>query len=279
MPKKFTRIIAALLLILTLASSFTACGGKMPRLDDVRERVIYLIDSSHEINEIFFGDGLPTYPRVDSIADIPYTYSQEYETYYLYFEDSTVGRICKYSKKDSTEDRYALVVPKDEVKPELGDPIFVTDEASYFDIDYTEQKVEYIYTEEDDKYYNVVRADSKYLSVYEIREAAEKVYSEDYLEGIYQVAFEGVGGSSYGIKMARFYTEGGLLRQYNQLESYIDAHRVYDYDTLKIIRPSNDEFMNITVDTHLEGEEEILKVTLRFVKGEDGEWYLDSPTY
>ena len=113
----------------------------------------------------------------------------------------------------------------------------------------------------------------------ELDEAAEKVYSEDYLEGIYQVAFEGVGGSSYGIKMARFYTEGGLLRQYNQLESYIDAHRVYDYDTLKIIRPSNDEFMNITVDTHLEGEEEILKVTLRFVKGEDGEWYLDSPTY
>ena len=273
------KIISFILSILTLASALAACGGKMPELDEVRDRVIYLIDASHEINEIFFGEGLPTYPRVDSIADIPYTYSQEYEAYYLYFEDSTVGRICKYNKKDSTEDRYALVVPKNEVTPELGEPIFSIDEADYFNIDYVEPKVEYVYTEQDDKYYEVVRSDSKYLAVYEIKEAAEKVYTKEYLEGIYQAAFDGIGGSSYGIKMARFYTEGGLLRQYNEIESFIDAQRVYDYDTLKIIRPSNDEFMNITVDTHLEGEDEILEVTLRFVKGSDGEWYLDSPTY
>jgi len=274
--KKFIRIISAMLILLTLAS----CRGPMPRLDEVRGRIVYLIDASHEINEIFFGSGLPTYPRVDSIADIPYTYSQEYEAYYLYFDDSTVGRVCKYSKKDSTEDRYALVVPKEEaITADHGEPIFTTDEAYYFAIDYVEQKVEYVYTEEDDKHYDVVRADAKYLAEYEIKEAAEKVYSAEYLEGIYQAAFDGIGGGSYGIKMARFYTAGGLLRQYNQIESYIDARRVYDYDTLKIVRPSNDEFMNVTVDTHLEGDSEILEVTLRFVRGEDGEWYLDSPTY
>ena len=96
---------------------------------------------------------------------------------------------------------------------------------------------------------------------------------------IYQAAFEGIGGGEYGIKMPRFYTEGGLLRQYNQAKNYIKVQRVYDYSTLKIVRPSNDTYMNVTVDTHLEGETEILEVTLRFVKGTDGEWYLDSPTY
>lgn len=279
MPKKFTKIIAFALLILTVASTLAACGGPMPQLEDVRERIIYLIDASHEINEIFFGKGLPTYPRIDAISDIPYTYSQENEAYYLYFEDSTVGRVCKYNKKDENIDKYALVVPKNEVTADMGEPIYTTDEAYYFAIDYTEPTVEYVYTESDDKYYDVVRSDSKYLAVYEIKEAAEKVYSADYLEGIYQVAFEGIGGGSYGIKMARFYTEGGLLRQYNQIENRIEAQRVYDYSTLKIVRPSNDQFMNVTVDTHLEGEDEILEVTLRFIKGEDGEWYLDSPTY
>jgi len=280
MPNKFKKIISFALLILTVASTLASCGGPMPQLEDVRDRIIYLVDASHEINEIFFGEGLPTYPRIDSIADIPYTYSQENEAYYLYFEDSTVGRVCKYSKKDENIDKYALVVPKNEPIPSgYGEPVYTTDEAYYFAIDYTEPTVEYVYTESDDKYYDVVRSDSKYLAVYEIKEAAEKVYSADYLEGIYQVAFEGVGGSSYGIKMARFYTEGGLLRQYNQIENRIEAQRVYDYSTLKIVRPSNDRFMNVTVDTHLEGEEEILEVTLRFVKGEDGEWYLDSPTY
>ncbi len=279
MPKKFTKITALALLILTLTSTLLSCGGPMPQLEDVRERIVYLIDASHEINEIFFGKGLPTYPRIDAISDIPYTYSQENEAYYLYFEDSTVGRVCKYSKKDENIDKYALVVPKNEVTADMGEPIYTTEEASYFAIDYTEPVIEYVYTEDDDKYYDVVRADSKYLAVYEIKEAAEKVYSPDYLEGIYQVAFEGIGGSSYGIKLARFYTEGGLLKQYNQLESYIESKRIYDYSTLKIVRPSNDQFMNVTVDTHIDGEDEILKVTLRFIKGEDGEWYLDSPTY
>ena len=279
MPKKFTKIIAFAMVLLTLASTMLSCGGSMPQLEDVRERIVYLIDASKEINEIFFGEGLPTYPRIDSIADIPYTYSQEKEAYYLYFEDSTVGRVCKYSKKDENIDKYALVVPKNEVTSDMGEPIYTTSEASYFAIDYTEPVIEYVYTENDDKYYDVVRADSKYLAVYEIKEAAEKVYSADYLEGIYQVAFEGIGGGSYGIKMPRFYTEGGLLRQYNQIENRIEAQRVYDYSTLKIVRPSNDQFMNVTVDTHLEGEDEILEVNLRFVKGEDGEWYLDSPTY
>ena len=73
MPKKFTKITALALLILTLTSTLLSCGGPMPQLEDVRERIVYLIDASHEINEIFFGKGLPTYPRIDAISDIPYT--------------------------------------------------------------------------------------------------------------------------------------------------------------------------------------------------------------
>ena len=43
MPKKFTKIIASALLILTVVSTLASCGGPMPQLEDVRERIVYLI--------------------------------------------------------------------------------------------------------------------------------------------------------------------------------------------------------------------------------------------
>ena len=73
--------------------------------------------------------------------------------------------------------------------------------------------------------------------------------------------------------------QGGLLRQSNEIDSQLPGLRVYDFSTMKIVRPSNAKRVNISVDTHLEGETDILNVNLTFTLGEDGQWYLDSPTY
>ena len=70
-----------------------------------------------------------------------------------------------------------------------------------------------------------------------------------------------------------------LLRQYAELDERMTARRIYDFDTVKIIRPSNQTRINLRVDTHLEGEIKILNVRLTLIKAEDGKWYLDTPTY
>ena len=55
------KIICALVIFCTVILSFCACSnGSAPKLDDVKERFSYLLDNSHEINEIIWGDGLPT---------------------------------------------------------------------------------------------------------------------------------------------------------------------------------------------------------------------------
>ena len=60
------RTIVSIILLIAItvtALSFASCSGKSPKLEDVKERFIYLIENSKEINSIFFGSGLPVYER------------------------------------------------------------------------------------------------------------------------------------------------------------------------------------------------------------------------
>ena len=44
-----------------MCTAFCACSkNDPPKLEDVKERFSYLLDNSYEINEIIWGDGLPT---------------------------------------------------------------------------------------------------------------------------------------------------------------------------------------------------------------------------
>ena len=58
--KKLFCIFSAVL----LAFSLVSCGSEpAPALEDVRDEFVALIESSYEINEILFGDGIPVYKR------------------------------------------------------------------------------------------------------------------------------------------------------------------------------------------------------------------------
>lgn len=70
----------AFLLLLVFAltfgvmTGFTSCN-RAPKIEEVREELISLIEASYEINTIFFGAGLPVYDRNDVI------YSDLYNVY------------------------------------------------------------------------------------------------------------------------------------------------------------------------------------------------------
>lgn len=209
--------ILLIVVCLSLVFSLVSCANSAPDIEEIRERVEYLIEGAFEINEIFFGNGLP----IDE------------------------GGAAIYGEVDG---------------------------------------------------YNYVSDEAKYRTVIQIKEAAEKIYSDDYLEYIYDTIFQGYADPTVGIITARFIEENGELLQSSDNEPLYNGIRKYDYSTMKIVRPSNANIVNIEITAWIEGGElpetsvdfsdeynamvsgQRHTVRLTLVK-QSGEWYLDTPTY
>lgn len=183
-----------------------SCAGKAPELDSVKERFIWLIENSKEINVLFFGKGLPIYEREGMLAR------------------------------------------------ELG---------LYYDDGYSS--------------FNKVMETTRYKSTDEMKKCAEKVYSTDYLKAIYETAFDGYLTGSSSAYM-RFYETSDWLYQSIYAPDYKLSERIYDYSSIRMIEPSSDEYINITIDTYTLANRKVKTISLSFVY-ERGNWYLDSPTY
>ena len=56
------------------------------------------------------------------------------------------------------------------------------------------------------------------------------------------------------------------------------SERIYDYSGMEMVLPSNNEYINVTIDTYTLENPKVKTITLTFVY-ERGNWYLDSPTY
>lgn len=275
--KTTTLLTIALLIAIMLCSCSTA-----PTADEIQPRLRELVEASYAVNEIFFGAGLPTYPRVEKLTDRPFSYDTETGVYYLFFVDEQRGDMLMYYDKESSEYKFMLVLPAGSDSNGVDDHVTPDGRVLTPVNDYVEPEVEYVYTDEDAPSYDVVRLDSGYTSIEELKRAAQGVYTEGFMNQVYEGAFDGVGYAATGysgVRAARFIEQNMLLRQYNALESEGLGRRIYDFSTIKIIRPSNESRVNLTIDTHLEGEDEILNVRLTLLRGADGRWYLDSPTY
>lgn len=207
MKKRVLAGILALVLGVCTVLSLTSCqGSSAPELDDVKERLVYLIEESKELNVIFFGKGLPVYRRDSAIA----------ERKTVYTSDSING-------------------------------------------------------------YDRLNENSEYISIDALKYAAEQIYSEDYLSAVYEGAFEGILTGNTGAYL-RFYDDGKNLYQNTNLHDFKVNERIYDYSTMEIIAPSSSDYINVTVETYSLGESKRKTVTLSFTF-ENGNWYLDSPTY
>ena len=204
MVKRVLCVTLALIICVSAVVGMTSCG-KLPELDALKARFIYLIEQSKEMNVIFFGVGLPVYDRENELAQ------------------------------------------------RLG-----------------------VYYGEDMPAYDTVSLKSPYLSSDAIKERAEQIFSEEYLELIYESAFEGLVGS--GSTYLRFYEQDGDIYQSVSATDFGLSERIYDYSTMKIVKPSGNEYINVTVETYTLDDAKRQEISLSFAF-ERGEWYLDCPTY
>jgi len=242
--KKILSFMLALLMLALPVSQMASCSP--PPLEEVYDRLVWLIENSRPVNEIVYGDGLV------SMQDL----SGEELEYDSWFEG-----LDKYA--------YYYEIP-----------------ASYRDEDG-----------------NLIE---QFSSIAQIKEAVEKVYSDKYVEEIYDYIFtdDFAGGKrakyleiDYGKDEDSDETLSGgeeikktFCKYHGNTKNYITSekpHTVYKYDTMKIIDPSTDTYIVISIQGYNENyldpsTGEITtgwhEVQLRFVK-EHGEWFLDSPSY
>ncbi len=205
--KKTFAAAMLIIIIIAVALSSASCSGNAPALEDVKDRMVYLIEGSREINTLFFGKGIPVYDREGLLSS------------------------------------------------ELG---------VYYDDQYTA--------------YNRALEDSEYLSTDDMKAAAEKIYSEEYLKAIYETAFDGYLTGNAAAYL-RFYETSDWLFQNREAVDFKLQERIYDYSTIEIVKPSSDEYINITIESYtIDKPNEKETVSLGFVF-ERGNWYLDTPTY
>ena len=256
------KIISLFLALVLLTLTLTACGGKKPSVEEIKPRVIELIEASYEINDIFFGDGID---RVD--------YEAEYQKIIDSYAD---GLAAAQQALAEAQAKKAAAKTEDEVA--------AADKA----IEEAEKEVQkntYMFTKEEflEQYdtaltYVATRSD-KYMTVSDIKAAAEQVYSKSYLMSIYETVFVGyIDSGLTDMIYARYYEGPDGLMILKEADVWVTEKRIYDYDSMQIVRPSSAGKITVLIDSHLEGQTEILPVRLSFIL-QDGQWYLNSPSY
>jgi hypothetical protein len=207
MKKRLISGILAVIFTLLSVLSLASCSKRTaPELDNVKERLVYLIEESKELNVIFFGVGLPVYRRDTAIADRKIVYTN----------DSLGG-------------------------------------------------------------YDRLSENSQYITIDAMKSEAEKIYSKEYIAALYEGAFEGVLTGNTGAYL-RFYDDGKYLYQNSTLYDFTLNERIYDYSTMKIVEPSSADYINVRVESYSLANGIRIEITLSFTF-ENGDWYLDSPTY
>ena len=206
--KKHIKIISVILCVAILIGvglCFAFCSSPAPELDSVRDRFVWLIESSKEVNEIFFGVGLPVYVKNSLLED------------------------------------------------ELG-----------------------IYVGQQNQGYRVMEV-STYFLIDQMKSAAEQVYSSDYCSELYETNFDGVIVD--GVTVIQYYESGDWVYQSVARDELVTAEKIYDSSSMRIVRPSNSDYVRVSIECYqIDKPDKLLTEELSFVF-EDGNWYLDSPTY
>ncbi len=293
MKRSIKKSLALSLALIICVPFFVSCS-KAPELDSVKDEFVALIEASVEVNNIFFGEGLPTYLRAEGDGNL--IYLEEHKAYYTFITDGERS-ILKYKIGDDAW-KYA----EKTAEAGKGESIYTDSEGNfYYPIEFDESQYEYVYGESADEHYDYVRMDCEYQSLEEIQELAESVYTQGYLKGdnwkegdlayggVYAAMFDGFTLGTE-ISYARYRIDdsidGFYLLKSNEFDPYFTEHKTYDYSTMKIVRPSSEDLVNIEIvanGRYIDYENFEVKtgehnVTLTFVF-EGGEWRLDTPTY
>ena len=125
--------------------------------------------------------------------------------------------------------------------------------------------------------YELSMEQSRYFDVEGMKADVEEIFSSNYLKALYETAFDGVLFSDGAY--LRFYQEGSKFYQTIGMDNFKYQRKIYDYSTMKIVKPSDDDFVTVEIEAYdigMSHKRRVIEIT--FVK-ENGEWYLNSPTY
>ncbi len=211
--KHYKKILAGMLAVIILAVSGVLLfqHNNAPEIEDIYDRMVYLIESSQEVNALIYGCGVPVWEDDSEYVEFMHVY-------------------------------YGL---------------------------------------EPARHYEIVMPNAKYLSVQQMKEAIEQIYSKEYLdEVIYRSIFDGyaiedgAGGSVVGV--ARYYEEGNYLWQSKDFKTFYTGMRVYDYSTMQIRSLGKADRCVVSIDSWLEDSPEQVETVEILIALQDGEWYLDN---
>lgn len=211
--KHYKKFIAGVLAVVILVVSCVLLfqHNSAPRVEDIYDRMVYLIESSQEVNALIYGCGVPVWEDDSEYVEFMHVY-------------------------------YGL---------------------------------------EPAKHYEIVMPNAKYLSVNQMKEAIEKIYSKEYLDDVvYRSIFDGyaiedgVGGSVVGV--ARYYEEGVYLWQSKEFKTFYTGMRVYDYSSMQVRSLGKTDRCVVTIDSWLEDTPDQIETVEILIALQDGEWYLDN---
>ena len=319
MKKKIIAVICALAIVLGALITFLivsiASGSKPPELESVRERFETLILASDKVNEILFGEGLPTFPRATeerSAHTVTYE-GEDHIIYYYTYYDPAYGDIVAYwyyvrvpeTQSDGTKKYVYYDIQTGELlgtdmkahrfaqktKEARGDHTYYDEKTGYYYYELKDFKEpEFYYVKDDDADYDYCTFDCGFSSTDDIRALAAQVYSAAYLTPIYESLFTGVSYSEDGVLVARYRDhvkeKTGYLQKSNKVTGYELADRQYDLSTMEILkksettgRKSTSKYVIVSIESYIVGAEDKREtVELSFAR-ENNVWYLDSPTY
>lgn len=311
-------IISVVLVLAVLAGvivTVSVIQNRPPELEDIRARLERVITDSAAVNDMFWGEGLAVFPRVYEDV-VSYKVNVDYQdkgemtvyTNYRYVnetEDTVIiryrywvaiseegggityydvenGKLLNNGKPESPND-YRCVQRYTEKKG--NDYVYCDTQKGYYyyRLESFDPNI-FTYSDADQDHYDYVRTDTGYLSTDDMKATAEKVYSASYLSSLYESMFTGVTTGS-ALLYARYYDyediESGTvsLVKYNGDDGYDLTEWVYDFSTMEMIKKSNAKFITVQVErTDAKNAERRETAKLYFVL-ENGEWYLDSPSF
>ena len=183
---------------------------------------------------------------------------------------------CRESDPPALEEIYDEAVALIEASYAVNDAVFGYG-LPVWSIDEEHSHLAGIYRDSDSAAYERVTDRTPYLSAGELREAMEAVYSADYVESLGETLFDGFVVGSTVVRAQLYESEDGLYQSADR-EVLIPRQRIYDYATMRVVKPSNAHFVTLAIESRLPGEQETLTVHLSLILEDDG-WRLDTPTY
>ncbi len=233
-PRTKKRLIAVAIvtgvLLLGLIGTIIAVSiinNRPPEFSTVRERFELLIEKSQALNDIVFGEGLPTYKRVTrDVKSYTFEFKGEEESIrYFSFADEDYGTVISYEyqirRMEGAENADGVRVytvydaetggvlteykqgaarfARRVTTPIEGEDVLFQNGIYYYYAlpNYENPDIAYdsiVYTGREDEHYDYVQFNSAYKGTEDLQKALAEVYSNDYMGPLYEVLFTGTMG-------------------------------------------------------------------------------------